>query len=204
MNAGIGFYQDIKDDKVKQGSGAFITRHWYITKPGMPLFVPVTRKEYLEALLQFYEKEQGTAKNNHKPQYANYTSQYEAKKSTVTAALKQNTATWLAAPAIVCPKPVTSWIYDKNLGWSYNGQGTADNEADGLKTGSFTFSGFWDDRSGDTLYKYNPAYFKDNIPPAKPRFIELSFRYVKLPLGQRLVENFTKNIDCNAIQQLLE
>lgn len=237
MNGGIGFYQDIADDKVKQGSrNAYITRHWYITKAGTPLFVPVTRKEYLQALLEFYDRElvlfkknvadiereyQNNLKsakgneqlianykkayNNHTIKYDNYQSKYDTKKALVNAALKENKEEWLSQPAIVCPKPVTNWIYDKNLGWSDNGQGVADSEADGIKTGSFTFSGFWDNRNGDVLYKYNPAYFKSaTTAPAKPQLIELSFRYVKVPAGQRLVENFTKNFDFKAVQRMLE
>jgi len=33
--------------------------------------------------------------------------------------------------------------------------------------------------------------------------IELSYRYVKVPAGQRLVENFTKNFDFSAVQKML-
>jgi hypothetical protein len=101
MNSGIGFYQDVPDDKVKQGSrSVFIMRHWYITRPGQPLLVPA---------------------------------------------------------------------------------------------------------NGDGLYKLNPVYFsKDAAGPAKPQLIELSYRYVKVPAGQRLVENFTKNFDFAAVQKMLQ
>ncbi len=237
MNSSIGFYQDVADDKVKQGSySTYITRHWYITRPGAPILVPVTRKEYLEALLEFYERELTLFKNNiadiekeyqnniknahgneqyisnykkghdnHLLKYANYQSKYETKKSLVNNALKGNSIEWLSQPAVVCPKPVSNWIYDKTLGWSDNGEGTADTEADGIKTGSFTFSGFWDDRGGDVLYQFNPKYFKNNmVAPATPQMIELSFRYVKVPVGQKLVENFTKNFNFKAVQELLQ
>lgn len=126
MNGGIGFYQDVNDEKVKQGNrSTYITRHWYITKPGQPLFVPVTKDEYLQALQEYNERAK-------------------------------------AGP--------------------------------GLK-----------EESVDGLYKLNPVYFSgDAASPAKPKMIELSYRYTKVPAGQRLVENFTKNFDFKAIQKMLE
>ena len=58
--------------------------------------------------------------------------------------------------------------------------------------------------NGDSMYKLNPTYFsKDTANPAKPQMIELSYRYVKVPSGQRLVENFTKNFDFSAVQKML-
>lgn len=80
-----------------------------------------------------------------------------------------------------------------------------DNKADAEKTGTLTFGGFCDDKNGATLYKYNPGYFKGaESNPAKPFFIELTYRYVKTPLGKSLVENFTSNFDFDAIKNLVE
>ncbi|MCD8539614.1 MAG: hypothetical protein LRY55_07470 [Leadbetterella sp.] len=58
------YYQDIADETVKQGNRSiYMTRRWFVTRPGIPPLVPVTRKEYLEAVLEYYEREKtGTHK----------------------------------------------------------------------------------------------------------------------------------------------
>ncbi len=58
INNSKGYYQDIPESSVKPNNrSAFMTRHWYFTKSNVSLFVPVTRKEYLEALLVYYDRE---------------------------------------------------------------------------------------------------------------------------------------------------
>ncbi|KMQ71101.1 hypothetical protein [Chryseobacterium koreense] len=53
-----GYYQDIPESTVKSGNrSTFMTRHWYFTKTGIQPLVPVTRKQYLEALLVYYDRE---------------------------------------------------------------------------------------------------------------------------------------------------
>lgn len=55
----------------------------------------------------------------------------------------------------------------------------------------------------EVLYKHNSNYFKEAEKVlVKAYMIELTYRYVKTPLGQSLVENFTKNFD--AVRNILE
>lgn len=239
---GQTFYQDIADDKIKQGNRSdYITRHWYITKPGVPLFAAVTRKEYLDALLEYYEREKmqtaamvdeiektyasrvrnangnqqrlDDAKKSYTVQLARYPDWQQriaAKVSMVNNAIKENNAAWLSQPAVVKSK-------QENLSWqNFYGPGSndyvridgydADTKEDAQKTGAFTFSGFWDEKGGDILYKYNPDYFKSNpsAPATAPRIIQLTYRYVKVPLGQSLVANFTSNFDFAAVRAMIE
>lgn len=241
INNGKGFYQDIAEASVKQNDrSVFMTRHWYFTKPGILLFVPVTRKEYLEALLVYYEREKlmiadqikeieresaGMMKNPEKyPQlyesgkrslvarkakYPDWEQKIETKKAIVQKALKENTAKWLAEPAVVKPK-AERFSWKNNYGAKPNENVTvevynADTMMDAQQTGAFTFSGFWDNKGGTTLYKYNPEYFKGaekNL--AKPYMVELTYRYVKTTLGQSLVENFTNNFDFDAVRNMLK
>ncbi|SMC42165.1 hypothetical protein [Pedobacter africanus] len=241
VNSGKGFYQDIPETSVKDGDRSiYMTRHWYFNKPGMLSFVPVTRKEYLEALLVYYERERlliadkikeievecaGMMKDPRKyPQlyengkrnlivrkakYPDWQQRIETKKAIVQKALKENTAEWLAQPAVVKPKAeVFSW--KKNYGPGQNENVSidtynADTKEDAQRTGAFTFSGFWDNKGGAVLYKYNPDYFKGSEKkPAKPYMIALTYRYVKTTLGKNLVENFTQNFDFDAIRNMLE
>ncbi len=241
INNGKGFYQDIPENSVKEGSrSVYMTRHWYFTKPGMLLFVPVTRKEYLEALLVYYERERlliadkikdievefaGMMKNPKKyPQlyengkrnlivrkakYPDWQQKIDIKKAIVQKVLKENTAEWLAKPAVVKPKTETfSWKNNYGPGQNDNvsiDTYNADSKEDAQKTGSFTFSGFWDNKSGAVLYKYNPDYFKGSEKnPTKPYMIELTYRYVKTTLGKSLVENFTQNFNFDAVRNMLE
>ncbi|WP_199141536.1 hypothetical protein [Pedobacter sp. ASV12] len=241
INNSKGFYQDVPESTVKQGNrSVYMTRHWYYTKPGALLFIPVTRKAYLEALLVYYQREglliadkikaieaesAGMMKNPQKyprlyedgkrnllikkAKYPDWQQKIEAKKALVQKTLKENTATWLAQPAVVKPKAETfTWKNSYGPGPNDNvsvDTYNADTKEDAQKTGSFTFSGFWDNKNGITLYRYNPDYFKGSEKnPAKPYLIELTYRYVKTPLGQSLVENFTKNFDFDAVRNLLE
>lgn len=240
INNSKGFYQDVAESSVKQGNrDVYMTRHWYCTKPGALVFIPVTRKEYLEALLVYYEREQlliadkikeiesesaGMMKNPQKyPQlyedgkrnlvvkkakYPDWQQKIEAKKAIVQKVLKENTLTWLAQPAVIKAKAETfSW--KRTYGSAPNDEvwietRYADTKEDAQKTGSFTFNGFYDNKGGTTLYKYNPDYFKGaEKNPAKPYMIELTYRYLKTPLGQSLVENFTENFDFDAVRGLL-
>jgi hypothetical protein len=241
INNSKGFYQDIPENTVNEGSRSiYMTRHWYCTKPGALVFTPVSRIEYLEALLVYYERERlliadkikeiesesaGMMKDPQKyPQlyengkrnlvvkkakYPDWQQKIEAKKAIVQKALKENTVAWLAQPAVVKPGAETfSWKRAYGSGpndevWveTYN----AETKEDAQRTGSFTFSGFWDNKGGTTLYQYNPDYFKGSEKnPAKPYMIELTYRYVKTPLGKSLVENFTDNFDFDAVRNMLE
>jgi hypothetical protein len=241
INNSKGYYQDIPESSVKPGNrSTFITRHWYFTKPGALLLVPVTRKEYLEALLEYYDREAlytadkikeiekasagmmkdpvkypqlyENGKKNliaGKARYPDWQKKIELKKAIVQKALKENNADWLSKPAVVKSKK-------ENFSWkNYYGTGAndyvtvdgyyADTPDDAKNTGTFTFSGFWDNKGGTTLYKYNPDYFKKTeLNPAKPYLIELSYRYINTSLGKSLVENFTDNFDFDAVRNLLE
>ncbi|WP_288882197.1 hypothetical protein [Pedobacter panaciterrae] len=241
INNSKGFYQDIPEHTVKEGSrNVYMTRHWYCTKPGALVFMPVSRKEYLEALLVYYERERlliadkmkeiesesaGMMKDPKKyPQlyengkrnlivkkakYPDWQEKIEAKKTTVEKVLKENTVAWLTQSAVVKPKAETfSW--KRTYGSAPNDEVwvetyNADTKEAAQRTGSFTFDGFWDNKGGLTLYQYNPDYFKGSERnPVKPYMIELTYRYVKTPLGKSLVENFTENFDFDALRNMLE
>lgn len=241
INSRKGFYQDIPESTVKEGSRSiYMTRHWYCTKPGALVFMPVSRKEYLEALLVYYERERlliadkikeiesesaGMMKDPQKfPQlyengkrnlvvkkakYPDWQQKIETKKAIVQKVLKENTVAWLTQPAVVKPKAETfSW--KRTYGSGPNDEvwvetRNADTKEDAQRTGSFTFSGFWDGKGGAALYQYNPDYFKGSEKnPARPYMIELAYRYVKTSLGKSLVENFTENFDFDAVRNMLE
>ncbi|MEI2823732.1 MAG: hypothetical protein V9F02_09940 [Chitinophagaceae bacterium] len=57
LNNGTGFVENYMAgspyDKVTENSYRWIDRHYLITKPGIPLLIPVTRKQYLQDMLEY-------------------------------------------------------------------------------------------------------------------------------------------------------
>lgn len=215
VNGGDGYYQDVPEEHVKKlpaGSSNYITRTWYIAKRGQTPFLPVSRKEFLESLLSYYEKEREVA-----PQYkatidkeyaaliprgyderwykskmgvySDFGQVYQRKKEAVLKLLQENTAEWLGKQAVV----------DVNRCWL-----TDPNKPD--FAGMYTFVSFSEKETGLTIqrvYRYNPAYFVDESS-GKPQLIRITFRYVKRPFDERIFRNFTENFDRAAWQKLVE
>lgn len=214
VNGEGGYYQDIPEEKEKKlpsGNGNYITRTWYITKAGKSPFLPVSRREFLESLLAYYEKEKSVASlykisvdqefarlsakgynerwyHNKLGPYKDYEKAAATKKATVQKLLQEQPADWLAKPAVI--DNMKSWLTDA---------GKPD------YAGLYTFVAFAISESGSNvnrIYRYNPDYFVDD-PSGKPQLIRVTFRYVKVPFDQRIATNFTDTFDRAAWQKLL-
>ncbi len=199
-----------RDDKPNPKAHKWIDRHYFITRPGVPLLVPVTRKQYLEDMLEYYEIEKANFYYNLEAQIkssagnssesakkrmailqadkAAYPQLYEARKEKVKQLLANQKATWLQLPAVV---DFNNSTYDAD-------QRLAD------------IGKFYDAETENTaaLYNYNPEYFKTNAgQPAKPLFMDVQFRYEIAQdkgFSERLFNNFLKNYDMGALRKLLE
>ncbi|MCO5239915.1 MAG: hypothetical protein M9904_07655 [Chitinophagaceae bacterium] len=188
----------------------FIDRHYLITKPGIPLLIPVSRKQYLQDMLDYLEiekanfeydwnsKMKGLAGNN--ADYAKkqmdilqadkvaYPKLYAAKKEKLKQLLTGKKEDWLQKQAIV-----------GNPGNAYDA-----NER--LKE----LGNFYDkeEEYKSALYVLNPEYFNRNTnQPAKPIFMEVQFRYeisADRGFSGRLIRNFEKNFDFNALRKRVE
>ena len=55
INSGKGFMEDHYGNNFYPHTDVF--RTWYITRPGTTILLPVSRKEFLESLLEFYDRE---------------------------------------------------------------------------------------------------------------------------------------------------
>jgi len=211
---GDGFVENwLSGDKYdKRGPGAyqFIDRHYLLTKPGVPLLIAVTRKQYLDDMLAYIEIEKSNfmAANarmlkeieNETADWAKkrrsllesdrlaYPGIYAAKKEKISKLLANEKPEWLQQPAVVDNNNRT---YDaskrlENLGKFYDAE---------------------DDYSS-ALYVLNPAYFKpNNGQQARPLFIEVQFRYElgkDYGFSERLFHNFLENYDMNALRKMLE
>lgn len=198
-------------DKPNPKSYSWIDKHWLITKPGVPLLVPITRKQYLEDLLEYYEIEKANFFYNHAEQIKNlsgntsdfakkrlavleadkrlYLPIYEAQKAKAQQILATEKADWLQKPAVVAS-------FGRNI-------------TDGNQRVA-NLGKFYDTEGEQTiaLYQYNSQYFKTvSGDPNKPLLFEVQFRYEISPergFSERLYNNFISNYDFGALRKMLE
>lgn len=192
-----------RDDKPDPKAYKWIDRHYIITRSGIPLLIPVTRKEYLEALLEYYEIEKNnflwTVAYKTKNQPANasiceadkaaYQKIYETKKAKVQQLLTSSKADWLQQPAVVI-KDLRPNDYAK------------------ASNGLLDFEKFYEgDSKGIALYQYNPEYFKiSSSQPLKPMFMEVQIRYELSEdkgFSKRYFDNFLQNFDLQKLSAML-
>lgn len=198
-----------KYDKIGPKSYQWIDRRYLIAKPGIPVLIPVSRKQYLEDLLEYFEIEKANfyydLENKIKSNAGNtsesgkkrasaleadknaYPQLYEAKKAKVKELLATQKPEWLQKQAVIDINSVTYDAYERlaAIGKFYD----AENE----KTSA--------------LYIYNPAYFKPTTNQStKPVLMEVQFRYeisADCGFSERLLSNFQKNYDLNALRRML-
>jgi len=202
INAGGNYFQDVPEKEIRpNNSNSYIYRYWFIKQNNLPLLVPVSREEYLQALLEYYEREKlyfpklvAKLTQDHEngvKQYSNWQADVEDKIAVVKKALSEHDEAWLQETAVVNKQEDASQTYKAKL------------------TERTNYNRFWKfyekENKSAPLYKYNSGYFKAGaIAVAKPQFITVAFRYVTMPSSLRMLNNFSKNIDFKALQQLLQ
>lgn len=177
-----------------------VQRFFNITKPGVPVLVPVSRKEFLEALLEYYEIEKTNfanevadkAKNNNykdrisvlEADKAAYNQIYITKKARISNLLATKTADWLGKQAAPNDK-------------------MRENDNKIASNGLFDF---YDFENGTPLYKYNPEFSKTK-DPYKPVMISVrcTYRYgnESYRWSEDLFKNFVQNFDFEALRKML-
>lgn len=197
-------------DQHTERSYQCIARNYLITKPGIPLFIPVSRKQYLQDMLEYLEIEKANfgytvddllkrnAKDN--SDFANqkrrswqahtiaYAEIYEARKAKLKELLTTQSEKWLQQPAIVAGDNKTKDANDrlKETGKFY------DKESENIYA----------------LYVLNPAYWSRSAgDPIKPILFEVQFRYEiskDKQWSEDLLNNFDKNFDMNALRKMIE
>jgi len=214
LNNGNGYVEHwqmgARYDKHGPDSYQWIDRRYFITKAGVPLLIPVSRKKYLEDMLEYFEIEKTNFEYANAEKIKNignntsesakrtlaaltadklaYPKIYEAKKAKVNELLANQKSEWLQKPAVV---DNNNWLKDANtrleaLGRFY--------DAEGEKTSA--------------LYVLNPAYFTaNNGQPAKPLLIEVQFRYEigkNRGFSERLFKNWEQHFDMNGLRKMME
>lgn len=188
----------------------FIDRRYFLTKPGVPLLIPVSRKQYLLDMLEYFEIEKANFEYDNAEKIKNivnntaesakrtlaaleadklaYPKIYEAKKAIVNDLLAKQKPEWLQKPAVVDQDRL---VKDANkileaLGRFYDAEG----------------------EYKCALYVLNPAYFvSNNGQAAKPLLIEVQFRYeITKDYGysSRLFNNWEQHFDLAALRKMLD
>lgn len=202
INTGDTYFQDIADKDIKANNRSqFINRCWVISKKKQPVLLPVSRKEYLQSLLEYYEREkiyfpklinQLTQDHNKSvSQYSNWEADVAAKAETVQKNLTEKSDEWLSAQAVINQAEESALTYKAGF-----------NE----KTNRNRFWSFYDGKkNSEPLYKYNPGYFAiTGKNAASPQFITVVFRYVTSPASLRISDNFTRKFDFEFLRKMLE
>ena len=202
INSGNKYFQDVPEKEIRTNDRSnYIYRYWFIKKKDQPVIVPVTRKEYLQSLLEYYEREklhftklvsELTADHSSDLKYYNnWQTDVADKIAVVKKALSENNEEWLAKQAVINRMQDASQNYKAKFKELTN------------------YNRFWkfydQENKSEALYQYNPAYFKtDAKGPARPQIISIAFRYVAVPSSLRLIDNFTKQYDFEAMKKLVE
>ncbi|MFT3933720.1 MAG: hypothetical protein QM726_08915 [Chitinophagaceae bacterium] len=214
LNNGNGYVEHweggARYDKHGPESYQWIDRRYFLTKPGVPLLIPVSRKQYLQDMLEYLEIEKANFEYDNAQKIKNignntsdfakktltaleadklaYPQIYEAKKAKVNDLLAKQKPEWLQKPAVI--------DQDKLLK-------DANKSLDAL--------GRFYDEEGEykcALYVLNPAYFVSNNGQAtKPLLIEVQFRYEitkDYSYSSQLFSNWEKNFDLNALRKMIE
>ncbi|MGC4100003.1 hypothetical protein [Ferruginibacter sp.] len=214
LNNGNGYVEHwemgARYDKHGPDSYQWIDRRYFITKPGVPLLVPVSRKQYLQDMLEYFEIEKANFEYDNAQKIKNignntsesakrtlaaleadklaYPKFYEAKKAKVNELLAKQKPEWLQKPAVI--------DQDKLLK-------DADKILDAL--------GRFYDAEGEykcALYVLNPAYFvSNNGQTTKPLLIEVQFRYEitkDYAYSSKLFSNWEQHFDVEALRKMLE
>ncbi|RYD82729.1 MAG: hypothetical protein EOP53_02895 [Sphingobacteriales bacterium] len=202
INTGQNYFQDVAEKDVKLNSRVpHVYRYWFVKKNNTPVVIPVSRKQYLLSLLEYYEREKLyfpkvmvklTADHNKSGlnTYEGWEKAVQEKIELVKNILAIQKEDWLNAQAVVSR---TEDVYQ--------------NKKNKLKE-KINYNRFWSfydsEKRGEPLYQYNPAYFETTTGAATPQLISIAFRYVTLPSSLRLLNNFTEKFDYKAYFKLLE
>lgn len=202
INLGEDYFQDVPEKDIKPNNRSnYIYHYWFVKKKDIPVLVPVSRKEYLQSLLEYYEREklyfsklvsqltQGHDKGV--KQYSSWEADVADKIAVVKKTLNEHDNEWLSAQAVINRSEDDSQNYKAGLK---------------ERTNYKRFWKFYDNQNNsEPLYKCNPEYFKNTAQgPAKPQLITVAFRYVSMPLSVRMLNNFTKNFDITALKKMLD
>nr|WP_294875446.1 hypothetical protein [uncultured Pedobacter sp.] len=183
----------------------FVYRHAFITHTDIPFLIPITRKKFLQDMLEYYDREkmgivpQLEEKVKNKIAYAElnlkeFNEVNARKKTTAQNLLSNKDEKWLNQQAVI-PGDNKAFVVpvDRNryLGDVY---------------GNFYFTEFYTGTEGFSLYQVNPEYLK-KYPPngTKPAVIDVMYRFkpnYNFLMGVK--ESFIDQLNLDEFRKLLQ
>lgn len=222
INTGKGYFDEDHFDT--ENKFRDIYRTWYISPENKSLLVEVSRKEYLESLLEYYDREcivvsqkynrlikeandylPKYQKNGNKAMYQTHleNKQHAEKEISINTAKKEIKKTVVKSLLnsqseewLKQPAVIDPKIRDNRY---------CSNTGDFEKSGYFTFSSFYTAADGKKVFKWNPEYFKTQTTAAAvPLFFKVSFRYkANTPFSLNIKDGFINNINFKTFNKLL-
>lgn len=188
INEGTAYWEEAANENSGNTEG-HLFRYWFVKKPE-PILVPVSRREYLESLLEYYVREEMYlpkstnyelgSKESRLQYFGDLNAVLGNKKAIVNKLLKEKDQQWLAKQAVINTQE-DEYLNQKLQLPDYSS--------------NLTFHKFYDnEKLGVPVYKYNPSYFKGNLQnTATPMFMTVVFRYTNNPTSLRILNNFSAN-----------
>jgi len=195
-----------------------VYRNWYITKAGTPVLIPVSRKEFLESLLEFYDREKQFItkrmntkisesvrymaeyqKSGNKAMYQSHLENKQAAEKTL-AELEGILRSKRQLPEDLLKKD-TAWLQqpatlDPKKSMQFDSKYTRE---------SMVFTGFFSGPAAKTIYRFNPSLTAGlKTQPAKPLFFLVQYRYKsEEQFSKQITDGFVKSFDFEGLRKLL-
>ena len=215
INSGKGFIDDAKNNYSKHSD---VYRNWYITKPGTVVLLTVSRKEFLQSLLEFYDREKifiAKRMNAKISESVRYMAQYQksGNKAMYQSHLENKQAaekTLAETEALFRSKrQLPEELLKKDTAWLQQ-PATLDPKKplqfdNKYCKESMVFTGFFSGPDAKTIYRYNPALAASlKTQPAKPLFFLVQYRFKsEEQFSKQITEGFVKNINMETLKSLL-
>lgn len=215
ISTGKGYFDEAKNNYSKHTD---VYRNWYITKAGASVIVPVSRKEFLQSLLEFYDREKlfvSKRVNSKIEEAVRYMAQYQksGNKAMYQSHLenKQVAEKTLAETEAVFrnKRQLPEELLKKDTAW-LNQPATLDPKKPMQFDNKYTkesmvFIGFYSGPAAKTIYRYNPALAASlKTQSAKPLFFLVQYRYkAEEQFSQQITDTFVKNFDFEGLKKLL-
>lgn len=203
-----------------------VYRHWYITHTDIPFLIPVTRKKFLQDLLEYYEREKSALSLEVQRQIKLYQSYIASdKKNGYSSESNEKFLAKLQGDAAEI-----NTANEKKKAYAANLLGSKDEKwlnepavvARDNKTfstydivskrnkestwGRFYFTEFYTGKDGVNLYYINPEYLKKYPPTgAKPSVIKVMYRFLATEaFGNGINQSFINKLDIGGLRKLLD
>lgn len=216
ISTGKGFIDNTQGNNYYKHTDVY--RNWYITKTGTQVLLPVSRREFLESLLEFYDREKQFItkrmnskisesvrymaeyqKSGNKAMYQSHLENKQAAEKTLTE-LESILSAKRQLPEELLKKE-TAWLQqpatlDPKKPMQFDNNYTRE---------SMVFTGFFSGPTAKTIYRINPVIAAAlKTQPAKPLFFQVQYRFKSEELfSKQITEGFVKGFDFEGLRKLL-